>query len=175
MLVMFTTARRITFATGMAVGLTVGTLLGAGLAHAAPGTPSCVDDGLRILPARQPRGRSTGLLQRPRPDGRTVALLRRREPRRRGRGVRLMTAPHEPLTTAQLTALMAKADDMVEAHLFLLTMNPTSTPDLVNELIVAIRRAAELTGDVTTGYEVTTATLLATALQKLATERWASR
>lgn len=40
MLVMFTTARRITFATGMAVGLTVGTLLGAGLAHAAPGSVS---------------------------------------------------------------------------------------------------------------------------------------
>lgn len=86
-----------------------------------------------------------------------------------------MTAPHDPLTAAQLTALMAKADDMVEAHLFLLTMNPTSTPDLVNELIVAIRQAAALTGEATTSYEVTTATLLATALQKLSTERWAHR
>lgn len=34
MLVMFTTARRITFATGLAVGLSLGVLLGAGLAKA---------------------------------------------------------------------------------------------------------------------------------------------
>lgn len=69
MLVMFATARRIIFATGLAVGLSLGTMLGAGLAKSdpAPATNedspgfSCVDDGNKICGPGNAQGAPAGL------------------------------------------------------------------------------------------------------------------
>lgn len=83
-----------------------------------------------------------------------------------------MTAPENPITATQIVTLMAKADDMIEAQLFLLTVNPMSTPELTNVMVEAVHRSADLTGDPPLAYETTTAVLLATALQKISTERW---
>lgn len=78
----------------------------------------------------------------------------------------------DPVNPGALVRLMTEADDMIEAHILLLHMTPVTTPDLAAAVMEATRRAAARAGETSGNYEHLIATLLATALQKLATERW---